>query len=97
MLGYVKFLTVKLVYVALEVDTDGKLYLYVYGKVIAGHVDPIEKKPVTHYMPGAAIYSIATTGCNWLCKYCQNYDIPQRRKVDGIDMTPAEVIHSANV
>ena len=36
--------------------TDGKLYLYVYGKVIAGHVDPIEKKPVTHYMPGRNIF-----------------------------------------
>jgi len=75
--------------------TNGKLYLYVYGRVIAGHVDPIEKKPVTHYMPSSAIYSIATTGCNWLCKYCQNYDISQRRKVDGIEMTPAVVVYTA--
>lgn len=75
--------------------TDDKLYLYVYGKVIAGHIDPIEKKPVTHYMPGTAIYSIATTGCNWLCKYCQNYDISQRRKVEGSEMTPPQVISSA--
>ena len=48
-------------------NVDGKLQLFVYGKVIAGHVDPIEKKPVTHYMPGSKIFSIATTGCNWLC------------------------------
>lgn len=75
--------------------TNNKLYLYVYGRVISGQIDPIEKKPVTHYMPGTAIYSIATTGCNWLCKYCQNYDISQRRKVDGIEMTPEEVIQSA--
>lgn len=75
--------------------TNHKLYLYVYGKVIAGNIDPIEKKPVTHYMPGTAIYSLATTGCNWLCKYCQNYDISQRRKVEGIEMTPVEVIQSA--
>ena len=46
---------------------NGKLQLLVYGKIIAGHVDPIEKKPVTHYMPGTKIFSIATTGCNWLC------------------------------
>ena len=46
---------------------DGKLWLYTYGKVITGHVDPIEKKPVTHYRPGSKIFSIATTGCNWLC------------------------------
>ncbi|MGI0023667.1 MAG: hypothetical protein ACREA4_00805, partial [Nitrososphaera sp.] len=46
---------------------DNKLRLLVYGRVIAGHVDPIEKKPVTHYMPGTDIFSIATSGCNWLC------------------------------
>ncbi len=48
-------------------NTNGKLWLYVYGKMIAGHIDPIEKKPVSHYMPGTKIFSIATTGCNWLC------------------------------
>lgn len=76
-------------------NVDGKLDLFVYGKVIAGHVDPIEKKPVIHYYPGSKIYSIATTGCNWLCKYCQNSDISQRRKVEGIDMTPEEVANTA--
>ena len=74
---------------------QGKLWLYTYGRVIAGHVDPIEKKPVTHYMPGSAIYSIATTGCNWLCKYCQNYDISQRRKIEGKEMTPEQVVETA--
>ncbi len=49
---------------------DGKLWLYVYGRVITGHVDPIEKKPVMHYRSGSKIFSIATTGCNWLCRYC---------------------------
>jgi pyruvate formate lyase activating enzyme len=73
----------------------GKLELFVYGKVIAGHVDPIEKKPVIHYYPGSKIFSIATTGCNWLCKYCQNSDISQRRKVEGVDMTPDEVAYTA--
>ena len=76
-------------------NKDGKLDLFVYGKVIAGHVDPIEKKPVIHYYPGSKIFSIATTGCNWLCKYCQNSDISQRRKVEGVDMTPDEVITTA--
>src|SRR5713101_2501417 len=51
-------------------NNKGKLELLVYGKVITGHVDPIEKKPVVHYMPGSKIFSIATTGCNWLCSYC---------------------------
>ncbi len=70
----------------------GKLYLLVYGKIIAGHIDPIEKKPVVHYKPGSKIFSIATTGCSWLCAYCQNYDISQRRKIEGTDATPAQVI-----
>jgi pyruvate formate lyase activating enzyme len=74
---------------------NNRLQLFVYGKVIAGHIDPIEKKPVTHYRPGTDIFSIATTGCNWLCKYCQNYYISQRRKIQGVDMTPKEVVSSA--
>lgn len=76
-------------------NEDGKLQLYAYGKVISGHVDPIEKKPLIHYFPGSKVYSIATTGCNWLCRYCQNSDISQRREVQGIDMTPDEVVDTA--
>jgi pyruvate formate lyase activating enzyme len=49
-------------------NVGGKLDLFVYGKVITGNVDPIEKKPVIHYRPGTKIFSIATTGCNWLCQ-----------------------------
>jgi len=73
-------------------NVDGKLWLFVYGKLIAGHIDPIEKKPVTHYMPGSKIFSVATTGCNWLCHYCQNFDISQRRKIEGLDVTPEKVV-----
>ena len=75
-------------------NINGKLDLFVYGKVIAGNVDPIEKKPVVHYKPGSKVFSIATTGCNWLCKYCQNFDISQRRKVEGVDMTPEQVVQT---
>ncbi|MEM4286498.1 MAG: AmmeMemoRadiSam system radical SAM enzyme [Candidatus Caldarchaeum sp.] len=74
---------------------DNQLRLFVYGKVITGHVDPIEKKPVTHYRPGTKIFSIATTGCNWLCAYCQNFDISQRRKVEGVDAPPERVVEMA--
>jgi pyruvate formate lyase activating enzyme len=76
-------------------NIEGKLYLFTYGKVIAGNIDPIEKKPVTHYMPGSLVYSIGTTGCNWMCKYCQNFDISQRKQSAGISMTPAEVVRTA--
>lgn len=74
---------------------NGRLYLFVYGRVAASHVDPIEKKPVTHFMPGTKIFSIATTGCNWLCQYCQNFDISQRRKVEGVHVTPEELVRAA--
>ena len=77
-------------------NIGGKLHLLVYGKVITGHVDPIEKKPVTHYMPGSKIFSIATTGCNWLCSYCQNSDISQRRQVDGTGLMPDDVVDLAS-
>ncbi len=76
-------------------NVDGTLYLLVYGKIITAHVDPIEKKPLMHYMPGSSVFSIATTGCNWMCQYCQNYDISQRRKVEGVDVTPEIVVKMA--
>lgn len=73
-------------------NVGGKLWLFVYGKIVAGNVDPIEKKPVTHYMPGTTVFSIGTTGCNWLCSYCLNSDMSQRRKIEGSDVTPDEVV-----
>lgn len=76
-------------------NKEGRLMLFVYGKVAAAHIDPIEKKPVTHFMPGSKVFSIGTTGCNWLCKYCQNYDLSQRRKVEGDDYTPDELVEKA--
>jgi len=71
------------------------LYLLAYGRIVAGHVDPIEKKPVVHYKPGSKIFSIATSGCNWLCQYCQNYDISQRRRVEGVEAPPEDVVSKA--
>ena len=76
-------------------NKNGKLVLYVYGKVAAAHIDPIEKKPVTHFMPGSKIFSVGTTGCNWLCKYCINFDLSQRRKIEGADISPEEIIERA--
>jgi len=72
-------------------NVGGKLQLLSYGKLFTGHIDPIEKKPVTHYRPGTRIFSVATSGCSWLCKYCQNYEISQRRKIEGMDIEPQDV------
>lgn len=76
-------------------NKDGKLVLYVYGKVAAVHVDPIEKKPVSHFMPGTKVFSMGTTGCNWLCKYCINFDLSQRRKIEGADISPEDAVSRA--
>ncbi|HNX90877.1 MAG TPA: AmmeMemoRadiSam system radical SAM enzyme [Candidatus Omnitrophota bacterium] len=56
---------------------DGKLYTLVYELACALHIDPVEKKPIFHMMPGHKTLSVATAGCNSRCKYCQNWDISQ--------------------
>ncbi|MBS3135929.1 AmmeMemoRadiSam system radical SAM enzyme [Candidatus Woesearchaeota archaeon] len=61
-------------------NKDGKLYLLVYGKAAAVHIDPIEKKPLFHFMPGTDILSIGTYGCNFGCEFCQNWEISQTTK-----------------
>lgn len=58
-------------------NQGGNLQTLVYGKLIARHVDPIEKKPLFHFLPGTPSYSIATVGCNLRCRFCQNADIAQ--------------------
>lgn len=79
---------------------DGKLYSLVYGKLIAKHVDPIEKKPLFHLLPGTLSYSIATVGCNFRCLHCQNSEISQypvlhTGAIPGTSRTPAEVTEYA--
>jgi pyruvate formate lyase activating enzyme len=64
-------------------NQDGTLYSLNYGRVIAEHIDPIEKKPLFHFLPGTRSYSIATVGCNFMCLHCQNYDISQYPRVHG--------------
>lgn len=65
----------------------GTLYTHVYGEAIAAHIDPIEKKPLYHFLPGSTSFSIATIGCNFRCGFCQNWQISQASlKEDG---TPA--------
>jgi len=63
-----------------RVNVDQTLYTLVYDKVVARHVDPIEKKPLFHFEPGSRVYSIATAGCNFRCLHCQNYEISQQPK-----------------
>jgi pyruvate formate lyase activating enzyme len=63
-------------------NRNGTYYSLVYGQPCAEHLDPIEKKPFYHVMPGTAAFSIATVGCNLACKFCQNWQISQSRPED---------------
>ncbi|MBL0225630.1 MAG: AmmeMemoRadiSam system radical SAM enzyme [Geobacteraceae bacterium] len=83
---------------AVRENRGGTLYSLVYGKLCAEHVDPIEKKPLFHVMPGSKTYSIATAGCNFHCLHCQNYSISQVDRngpVRGKVQTPQEIVQRA--
>ncbi len=66
-------------YCGVRENRGGTYYTLVHSRVCAAHVDPIEKKPLFHYLPGTVAFSIATAGCNVNCKFCQNWDISQSR------------------
>ena len=78
---------------------EGKLFTYAYGDIIASHIDPIEKKPLYHFLPGSRSYSIATIGCNFRCSFCQNWQISQLsvKKGDstGYNARPEDVVQAA--
>ncbi len=65
-----------------RVNRAGVLETLVYSRIVAVHVDPIEKKPFNHFLPGSRAFSIATTGCGLSCRFCQNWQISQSRPED---------------
>jgi pyruvate formate lyase activating enzyme len=79
-------------------NEDGTLYTRVYGVTAANHVDPVEKKPLYHFLPNTLVYSIGTVGCNFHCGFCQNWEISQAaeessaRKYWGLPMLPEKVV-----
>ncbi|AOY59128.1 MULTISPECIES: AmmeMemoRadiSam system radical SAM enzyme [Desulfococcus] len=85
---------------AVRENRAGTLYSLVYGRLISGNADPIEKKPLFHFLPGTRSYSIATVGCNFRCLHCQNYTISQWPRfhdgdIPGENQTPAQVVDQA--
>jgi len=85
---------------AVRANHDGKLFTLVYARAIAAHVDPMEKKPLFHFLPGTLIFSIATAGCNFHCDFCQNWDISQMTKgpqgqIAGDMFPPQRVVEAA--
>jgi pyruvate formate lyase activating enzyme len=78
-------------------NKNGTLYSLVYGKVASRHVDPIEKKPFYHFLPGSQAYSLATAGCNMWCKFCQNWELSQSKPEDlhSLNMSPRNIADEA--
>jgi len=80
-----------------RINYKGELVTLVYGKPCAVHKDPIEKKPLFHFLPGSYAFSIATAGCNLHCKFCQNWEISQVNPEDtnNNDLPPERVVELA--
>ena len=80
-----------------RVNVDGTVYSIAYGNPCAVHVDPIEKKPLFHFLPSSHSFSIAVAGCNLRCLNCQNWEISQAspRDTQNVDLMPQSVVDEA--
>lgn len=86
-------------YCGVRKNIDGTLYALTYSEVSSIAVDPIEKKPLYHFYPGASAFSIGTFGCNMRCQHCQNWEISHHsanENGDGLSkLSPADVVAMA--
>jgi len=80
-----------------RVNINGVLYSLVYGNPCAANIDPVEKKPLFHFLPNTSVFSIATTGCNFRCLNCQNWEISQSTPDDvrHMELFPDDVVAGA--
>jgi pyruvate formate lyase activating enzyme len=76
-------------------NEGGTLFSLVYAKAVSAGIDPISKKPLSHFNPGALVMSIATMGCNFRCQFCDNWMISQGKEVTGHHFPPEEVVKAA--
>jgi pyruvate formate lyase activating enzyme len=76
-------------------NQGGTLYTLNYGKAVSAGVDPISKKPLSHFNPGALVLSVAAAGCNFRCQFCDNWMISQDKEIAGRSFPPEEVVKSA--
>ena len=78
-------------------NQDGTYYTVVYNKPCAIHIDPMEKEPIFHMIPGGTIFCVSTAGCNSRCKFCHNWHISQRSVEDttNYNKTPEEIVKLA--
>jgi pyruvate formate lyase activating enzyme len=82
-------------YCRVRLNSNGRLVLGNYGRVVTAHIDTIEKKPVYHYRPGSKLLSIGTVGCNWSCDYCFNACISQADEISGEELSPQDLVRLA--
>jgi pyruvate formate lyase activating enzyme len=78
-----------------RVNVGGRMFAREYGRLVSAALDPIEKKPLYHFHPGAAILSIAAQGCNLHCQFCQNWSISQEKSDFAQDATPEQLVAEA--
>ena len=80
-----------------RVNYKGDIYSIAYGNPCTINIDPIEKKPLFHFLPGGRVYSIATAGCNFSCLNCQNWQISQTSplETDNYELTPEDAVKQA--
>src|SRR3989304_8454435 len=76
-------------------NEGGKLYSLNYAKAVSAGVDPISKKPLSHFNPGAQVMSIAAAGCNFRCQFCENWMKSQDKEVAGKNFPPADIVKAA--
>jgi pyruvate formate lyase activating enzyme len=76
-------------------NNGGTLFSLVFAKAISACIDPIMKKPLSHFNPGAMVVSIATVGCNFRCQFCDNWMISQEKELSGHNFPPEDVVKTA--
>lgn len=76
-------------------NRGGKLYLANYGLAEAVQLDPIEKKPFNHFMPGTYTLGIGTSSCNFGCLFCQNHNISKEHEIRGVELGPDRMVELA--
>jgi pyruvate formate lyase activating enzyme len=81
-------------------NRSGVLHTLVYDRVISANIDPVEKKPLFHFLPGTSAFSIATVGCNFHCRFCQNWEVSQlprlkEANIPGQTVSPKEIVNLA--
>jgi len=79
-------------------NQQGEIVLTSYGRSSGFCVDPIEKKPLNHFLPGTPVFSFGTAGCNLACKFCQNWDISKSREIDTLadHASPEKIAQTAD-